>query len=210
MTRLTVPVPQEGDIPRVKPRDSGTNEGMRGLRRKMVDALPVKCGEKRQTERVNEWLPICSIPLLERLVPRVQIYLRLAPLPPFSWSPGHPCESYHGAHASHLSTMSGRFRFSLDSTFLVFKYWHVCAESVHTYFVSFLFLDFLLVFHSTKTSCAIYVCCDSKIIKWKQREQIHRNIILTIKFLRAIICPPSNYIVLTSILLIFTWIAYYN
>jgi len=38
--------------------------------------------EKRQGERVNEWLPICSIPLLKRLVPRVQIYPCLVPLAP--------------------------------------------------------------------------------------------------------------------------------
>lgn len=118
----------------------------------MVDALPVKYRGKRQGERVNEWLPICSIPLLERLVPRVQIYPRLTALPtsPFSDPPGHPCESYPGAHASHLSTMGGRFRFLFLSHsliplaslfppsfyFLVFKHRRVPSTvHVRTYFV---------------------------------------------------------------------------
>lgn len=111
--------------------------------RRVVDALPVKYRGKRQGERVNEWLPICSIPLLERLVPRVQIYPRLTALPtsPF-WSPGHPCESYPCAHASHLSTMGGRFRslFPTSPLLLLSIFSHLNTDvpsSVHvrTYFV---------------------------------------------------------------------------
>lgn len=85
----------------IRERGSGTG---------VVDALPVKYRRKRQGERVNEWLPICSIPLLERLVPRVQIYPCFTPLSLFPRSPGHPYRGfYHCAHASHLSTMGDRF-----------------------------------------------------------------------------------------------------
>lgn len=34
-----------------------------------------------------------------------------------SWSPGHPCRSYHRAHASHLSTMDRRFHSPPGLTF---------------------------------------------------------------------------------------------
>lgn len=72
----------------------------RERRRRVVDdALPVKHGEKIQGNRMNEWLPICSIPLWKRLVPRVQIHpppsLPPSPLPQQSPRPP-PC-----AHTPH-------------------------------------------------------------------------------------------------------------
>lgn len=179
----------------------------------MVDALPVKYGGKRQNERVNEWLPICSIPLLERLVPRVQIYPRFTPLPPFSWSPGHPCESYHCAHASHLSTMGGRFRFSLGSTISCLNTCRVWTSAR----ISCLYSSIFAVFRFARISCTrisrymyIVTVKSSNESKGSEFTEIY-VIILAIKFLRAIIYPTPDYIILPSILLIFRlfiWIAY--
>lgn len=68
----------------------GSKERGRNGGRVADDTLPVKHGEKIQGNRMNEWLPICSIPLLKRLVPRVQIYPPLPRSSPRASPSSHP------------------------------------------------------------------------------------------------------------------------
>lgn len=99
-------------VPVVSRRDTGMAGAKGGGRVEKRQEGGRRCSlsqtrEKIQGNRMNEWLPICSIPLLERLVPRVQIYPPRRP----NVSSLSPCflSTPLRAHASHLSTMGTRF-----------------------------------------------------------------------------------------------------
>jgi len=125
----------------------------------VVDALPVKYRGRRQGERVNEWLPICSIPLLERLVPRVQIYPCFTPLSAFPLVTPAPPTIAHTPHTWVQWTAD----FILPwSYLLVFKYWY--AESVRPYI--FQFHDFPSVFLSARI-CSHRSCY---ILRYQSRQ----------------------------------------